>query len=147
MKIKTMLAVRRMNRKIKRESLKLCRLKEQLTQTVLMSDGLPHTSNASSKIERLTPLKLDAEKKIVKLEGVRKSIGKKLARLLEKSFAKFENYLFECETLIYRYCYDYSYRKIAQLINYSVGSVYRFHRTGLLCLGFNENDIHTLEAN
>ena len=146
MKIKTMLAVRRMNRKIKREYLKLRRMQELMTQTVFASDGLPRTPNHKSTIERLTPSKIDLEKYIAQLTQVRNSISKKLARLLEKSFANLENYLFECETLIYRYCYDYSYREIARSINYSVGSVYRFHRTGLLQLGFTENDIHSLEA-
>lgn len=146
MKIKTMLSVRRLNFKIKRESLRLKRLQETLTQTVFSSDGMPRSPNKVSKIERLAPVKIDIKMYIDKLKVVRESLRRKLARLLEKCFADFENYLLECETLIYRYAYDYSYRKIAQSLNYSVASVYRFHRTGLLFLGFTENEVHTLES-
>ncbi len=146
MKLKTMLAVKRLNCKIKRETLKFRRCKETLTQTVFTSDGLPHSPNKSSTIDKLLPTALDIESHIHQLKAVRNSVRKKLSKLLEKSFANLENYLFECETLIYRYAFDYSYREIARSINYSVASVYRFHRTGLLTLGFTETDIHTLEC-
>ena len=157
-----MLSVRRLNFKIKRESLKLRRYKEAMTQTVFANDGLPRSPNKKSTIERLAPIVLDAEKYLDKLKTVRDSLTKHLSKALELAFhlkakilangmkesyiSTFDYYLKECETLIYRYAYDYSYRKIAQSLNYSVASVYRFHRTGLLFLGFTENEVHTLEC-
>ena len=146
MKIKTMLSIRRMNRKIQREALRLKRYKETLTQTVFASDGMPRSPNKVGTLGQLLPVKLDAEKYLDRLKAVRESLRRRLSMLIEKAFADYANYLLECEVLIYRYVYDYNYRQIAQSLNYSVGSIYRFHRTGLLFLGFSEADIHTLEC-
>ena len=148
MRLEELLSVRYLSKKLKREKSKLKSMQESLTSTTVRLTGLPRSPNTVSLIDKITAEVLDAEKAFAELEDNLKTASKSLANKIQSAFAKvIDQYYFECQTLIYRYCADYSFRQIAKSINFSVVSVYRFHSVGLGYLGFTESEILYLQAN
>lgn len=147
MTLEEILKVRFLNKKLRREKSKLKDLRESLTNTTVRLTGMPRSPNKVSVTDKVTAELMDAEKAFAELESQVVEESKSLADKIESAFAKvIEQYYFECQTLIYRYCCDYNFRKIAQSIKFSVASVYRFHQVGLSYLGFNESEILYLQA-
>lgn len=141
------LSVRKLKRQIKSQRQKIKSLQESLTQTTIKLTGMPRSPNRISIIDKVSAELMDAKESFAALEEKLKLESKNLAAKIESSFSSvIEEYYFECQTLIYRYAYDYNFRKIAQSIRFSVQSVYRFHSVGLAYLGFKEDEILYLQA-
>ena len=137
-----LLVVKKLSRRINHEVMKLRRMEDLIKRTSHELDGLPHAQNHASTVEKLTCAIVDAKELVQILIGLRSACRVELVDLLEKLLGKFSA---ECQTLIYRYAYEYFFTSIETVLNYSKSSVYRFHREGLKMLGISVETIRTLE--
>ena len=139
-----LVAVRKLSRRINREVYRLRRLEDLITKTHQELDGLPRSQNHSSTVEKITCAIVDAKTLISILIDIRAECRIELSQFLNNFFG--DNFVEECQTLIYRYAYEFAFISIAGRLGYSRSSVYRFHREGLQLLGFDTQEVQLLEA-
>ena len=142
MKCETLLAVKKLSRRINREVSRLKRMEDIILKTNAELDGLPHSNNHASIVEKVAVAAVDLKQKITELIEVRATCRIELTQWLERLIG---NFYVECQTLIYRYAFEFEFCSIARRLGYSVSSVYRFHASGLSMLGLSASEIHHLE--
>ena len=138
-----LVVVSKLSRRINREVLRLRRMEDLVSKTGQELDGLPRSQTHSSMIEKIAVSIVDTRNLVTKLLEIRTACRVELTALLENLIGDFEA---ECQTLIYRYAYEFAFVSIAERLDYSRSSVYRFHREGLELLGFDGDEIRLLEA-
>lgn len=142
--VKVLFVVKRLTRRIKALTLKLNRLEDLKVKTTQELDGMPKAKSGADIIARIVADICDGNQLLTDLKYIRAACRLELCKLFEKVFGA-EHLYFELQTMTYRYAYDYSFAKIAERINYSIQSVYRFHLSALSKLNIKLSDLQAEE--
>ena len=142
MTAEVLVTVRKLTRRIMREGKRLKRLQESLTSTSKELDGMPHGSQMSPTIERLTVLVLDVEEILHALKKVRVACRIELEDLLYRLIGNHER---EFDVVAAYYCDNFSFQAISSMFNFSMSTVYRLHRQGLKMMGLTVEEVQVAE--
>ena len=144
MTVQTLFVVKKLSRRIKAENYKLNRLDDLKYKTSQELDGLPKARNGADLIAKIVAEICDKTSLISELKIIRAQCRIELCKLFEKILSG-DNFYFELQTVTYRYAFDLSFVNIAERLNYSLQSIYRFHINALSMLGIDFSEVRAEE--
>lgn len=129
MTAETLNSVRDLQKKIRNLERRVQELRISMDNIVPVLDGLPHSSEAKSRVERIALMIVDAERELEDLRGQLPKVQSTLAEVIlrEVDSPPLQSFL------VLRYVEGLSLKETARRMRYTLRHVYRLHEKFLKC--------------